>query len=259
MLKILLFFSILIYLMPGIANAQTWEIGGTVGASGYMGDFNPTNPLKFTDVALGGFVKRNFNGFVSAKVGYMHGNIQGDDSQSSSAQMRNRNLNFNTSLDEVSLIGELNFIRYIPEVGRNKFTPFIFAGIGGVGYDPKTQLNGTEYRLRPQVTEGPASAYSGRAFAIPYGAGIKYNFSGKWNLIVDLGYRNPNTPYLDDVYGVYPDPATLPSDLSRSLSDRSAVKNMPYTQRGNFRSTDTYMFAGFTVSYTFVPLNCPLF
>ena len=42
--------------------AQTWELGGNVGAAGYMGDLNPNNPLKRSGGALGGFVARNFDG-----------------------------------------------------------------------------------------------------------------------------------------------------------------------------------------------------
>lgn len=258
--RFVLLFFMLIFVCCYTANAQTWELGGTAGASGYIGDFNPTNPLKFTDVALGFFVKRNFNGFFSAKVNYTHGNIRGADSLSSNQQMRDRNLSFHSSLDEYSLTGELNFIKYIPEVGSNKFTPFIFAGIGLVKYEPMALYKGQEYELRSLMTEGQTKPYNNQTVAIPYGAGFKYNFSGKWNFIVDLGYRNLNTGYLDDVNSVYPNQSLLPSAASIALSDRSGEKSGVYTgsagsQRGNMRA-DSYMVLGFTISYTFVTQKC---
>lgn len=241
-------------------SAQTWEVGGTAGESGYIGDFNPNNPFKLTDPGMGFFVKRNFNTYLSLKVQYMYGIIRGDDSTSTNQQLFNRNLSFITSLSEISLIGEFNFMSYIPEVGTNKYTPFIFAGIGSTNFNPKAGYRGINYELAPLTTEGQAKPYNTQAWVIPYGAGLKFNFTGKWNFIVDLGYRYTNTGYLDDVYGAYADKSKLPSVLSQALSDRSAERTgtnigSTGTQRGNY-SHDTYMFLGFSISYTFVTQNC---
>lgn len=97
------------------SNAQSWEIGATTGASGYIGDFNPTNPLKFTDPEYGALLKRNFNQFFSLKLSITHATIRGADSLSSNAQLKARNLSFFSNLDEVSLTAELNFFKYMPK------------------------------------------------------------------------------------------------------------------------------------------------
>lgn len=245
------------------ANAQSWELGGTLGAAGYIGDFNPANPVKFSGIAGGAFVKRNFNGYLSAKISYMYGLVSGADSVSTNQQYVNRNLSFSSSLSELSLIGEFNFIKYIPEIGENRFTPFIFAGVATTAYNPKATYKGLEYELRPLTTEGQQTPYKGSTIAIPYGAGIKFNFSGKWNFIADLGYRSTFTPYLDDVAQAYANKAQL-NGVARALSDRSGEKTGVYlgtagTQRGNYRGNDTYMFLGFTLSYTFITQKCPAF
>lgn len=257
---ILTWVAALFILMPHV-NAQTWEVGGSAAAAGYIGDFNPANPLKFTDPAFGIFIKRNINQFLSFKVNYTHANISGADSTSSNQQLRDRNLSFSSTLGELSLVGELNFLPYMPQIGHNIFTPFIFVGIGNVKYNPVATYQGQEYDLRSLMTEGQKKAYSQNALAVPYGAGIKYNFSGAWNLIVDLGYRTTNTGYLDDVNGLYADKSSLPNALSRALSDRSGEINgnylgSPGSQRGNMRNSDTYMFLGFTISYTFLTSKC---
>jgi Domain of unknown function (DUF6089) len=241
--------------------AQTWELGGFAGGSAYMGDLNPNNPVKISGIALGGFIKRNFDGYWSAKLNYTFGQISGADNTSCSAQMRARNLSFSTSLNEVSVIGEFNFMRYIPEAGENRYTPFIYVGVGVVGYNPQANYQGHTYDLRPLMTEGESKPYPNTAIAFPYGVGFKYNFSGKWNFIADIGYRNPTTDYLDDVSGNYPDKNKLPSDLSRALSDRSGENTgvyigTPGSQRGDQRPRDTYMFVGFSISFTFVTSKC---
>jgi hypothetical protein len=239
--------------------AQTWEIGGSFGGAGYMGDLNENNPLKISGTSFGGFVQRNFDGYFSAKINYTYGTISAADSNSSSQQIRNRNLSFTTYLNEISVIGEFNFMKYIPEAGVNKFTPYIYLGAADVNYLPSALYNGGRYNLRLIETEGEKKPYPNTAFSIPYGAGVKYNIIGKWTLSADIGYRNPNTDYLDDVSGNYPPKTTNP--VFNALSDPSGIKTgvyigTPGTQRGGSNKSDTYFFLQFTVSYTFVTQKC---
>lgn len=252
---------VLLLLSSFTLRAQTWEVGGFAGGAGYMGDLNPNNPLKISGIALGAFVQRNFNGYLSAKLNYTFGDISASDANSSNPQFRERNLSFNTQLNELSVIGELNFFKYIPEAGQNRFTPFIYLGMGAVGYNPQAVYQGHTYDLRPLMTEGESKPYPSAALTIPYGAGIKYNFSGKWNFIASIGYRNPYTDYLDDVSGVYPDKSKLSSPLAQALSDRSGENTgvyigTPGSQRGDMRPHDTYMFVGVGISFTFVSSKC---
>ena len=252
---------IIFLLIAGGAHAQSWEVGGFAGGAGYMGDLNPNNPLKVSGVAAGGFLKRNFNGYLSAKLAYTYGTIAGADSTSSDPQRRARNLSFMTQLSEVSMVAEFNFMKYIPSVSQSVYTPFIYVGIGYAGYKPQANYNGQTYDLRPLETEGQSKPYSNNAISIPYGAGIKYNFGGAWNLIADIGYRNPNTDYLDDVSGLYPDKTKMTNPIAAALSDRSGEKTGVYlgttgTQRGDFRSRDTYWFVGISISYTFITQKC---
>jgi len=133
--------------------------------------------------------------------------------------------------------------------------------VGVVNYNPRAKYQGQTYDLRPLMTEGQSKPYPNVALTIPYGVGFKYNFSGKWNLGASIGYRNPRTDYLDDVSGVYPDKSKLPNDISRALSDRSGESTGTYigspgSQRGDLKPRDTYMFVGFTVSFTFVSSKC---
>jgi hypothetical protein len=248
-------------------SAQTWEVGGFAGSSGYMGDINPLKPYKFTDLALGGLVKRNIDGYWSFKLSATRGTIRSDDAKSSSAQQQQRNLNFYSALTEVSLQTEFNLFNYLPGIlpmaGGRRFSPFLFTGVGGVLFNPKTNLDGTVYELPKYVTESAdlSGAYKKYAVTIPYGAGVKYNIKGNWNLVGELGYRTAFTDYLDDVSGKYPELIALdPNDPKRDLSDPSNLQiGLPGTQRGDFRKKDTYMFAGFSLTYTFVSRKCPMF
>jgi hypothetical protein len=252
---------ILLIFVSFSSRAQTWELGASVGGAGYMGDLNPTNPAKFSGASLGGYVKRNFDGYLSARLNYTFGTIGGADSTSTNKQLQARNLSFTSHIKELALIGEFNFMEYIPDVSRNRYTPFIYLGVGVVGFNPQAIYDGHVYNLSPLRTEGETKPYPKRVLTVPFGAGFKYNFSGKWTIMADAGYRQPNTDYLDDVSGVYADPATLPNNLSRALADRSGEKNGVYTgtpgsQRGDGRTHDTYFFVQFTLAFTFVTEKC---
>lgn len=243
------------------AKAQTWEIGFMGGGAGYIGDLNPTNPVKFSGASAGGYIKRNFNGYLSLKANAAVGRIGADDRESDNAQLYNRNLSFYSRLDEISLIGELNFFKYIPDVSKSRFTPYIYAGIGMVHFNPRTVYQGDMYYLRPLTTEGQSRQYNNKVLTIPYGAGVKYNIAGKITLGADIGYRRPNTDYLDDVSGLYADRTLLNNNVSRALADRSGERTGVYTgvagtQRGDLRRYDQYFFMHLTVAFTFVTQRC---
>src|ERR1700754_3791930 len=89
--------------------AQTWEVGGALGGAGYIGDLNPNNPVKVSGAMGSLFVKRNFDGYLSARLNFTYGKISAADSTSGSQQFRDRNLSFKDPIKEISLIGEFNF------------------------------------------------------------------------------------------------------------------------------------------------------
>lgn len=251
---------ILLLLITYNVRAQTWELGGSLGAAGYMGDLNPTNPVKISGASFAGYVKRNFDGYFSVKLNYTFATVAAADSTSSNQQFRDRNLSFSSHIKELALIGEFNFMNYIPGVSHNRYTPYIFAGVGVLGFNPQTTYNGVVYDLQPLQTEGE-KPYARRVLTIPFGAGFKYNFTGSWTVMADAGYSQPSTDYLDDVSGVYPDPSKLPNNISRTLSDRSGERTgvyigTPGSQRGDGRSHDSYFFFQFTVAFTFITQKC---
>jgi len=257
--QIFLALSLLLFALS--LKAQTWEVGGFAGGAGYMGDLNQHNPAQLNNLAGGVYVQRNFNPYFSVKLNYVYGKIAGADSTSNTQQFRDRNLSFHTTLNELAFMAELNFMRYTPGADKDRFTPFIFLGAGGVNYIPQATYLGVDYDLRGLQTEQQAKPYPNNAIVVPYGAGVKYNFSGNWNIMVSAGYQYVRSVYIDDVSGSYPDRTKFTNPLAAALSDRSGERTGVYignpgTQRGDYRGHDTYLFVGFTLSFTFVTANC---
>jgi len=248
----------LVFISYGL-KAQTFEMGGGIGGAGYMGDLNMLNPLKVSGPSGSLFIKYNFDGYWSLKAAFTIGSISAADSTSSFAQLKERNLSFTTTLYEPSILVEFNFFNYVPQLGRNVWTPYMFAGFAAVAYYPTTVYDGVKYDLRGLHTEGEKKVYSTFARAIPYGAGLKYNFAGSFTLGAEIGYRNPNTDYLDDVSGYYV--FSGHNTLQQQLSDPSGEKTgiyigSPGVQRGSLNTTDTYFFTQITISFTFISTKC---
>ncbi len=231
----MLFVAVCMLLLFPKASAQDWEIGAFVGASGYMGDLNPENPFAYNDagVALSG--KYNLSATWGVRANLSYSRIHADDRHSSVAQRRLRGLNFSGHVAEAALLVDFNFFRFLPQRGRVSYTPYLFAGIGYIDYDsrwtnPEDEWDSYEH-----------SSLTGNNFplSIPFGAGFKYNLRGQWTIGVEVGYRQTFTDYLDAVSGMQP----------QNAGNR--------LEQGDGRPYDSYMTAGFTISYTIFKGGCP--
>ncbi|KIO76708.1 hypothetical protein TH53_13615 [Pedobacter lusitanus] len=260
--KKIIFSVVLSCIFAGTVKSQTTELGINAGAAGYIGDINPVNLFKPSGIAFGAYVKRNLDPYWAIGLHYNYGKIKGDDANSDDASLRTRNLNFSTSLNELSLQVDFNFLEYFSGGGVKNFSPYIFAGIGGVVFNPKAKYNGETYELRYYETEG--KKYKNYAFSIPYGVGMKYRIGERLGIFTQLGYRTAKTDYLDDVGDRYP-MVPVYGNNGTNLSDPSVPPDpgnpgrtnfAPGGQRGNFVKNDTYFFVHIGLSYTFTSDKC---
>jgi len=253
-------FSFLLFTL--IVNAQTWEPGLFIGGAGYQGDLDTRNLYKTSALAGGVSIQRNFNPYFAFKLAYTHGKIAAADSSSKAGQPE-RNLSFHSQLDELSLMGEFNFMKYMPgyDPYKYRFSPFVFLGVGLTSFNPQADYQGQTYDLRPLHTEGQTGDYTRSTLVIPYGGGIKYNFASSWNIALSAGYRYVRTDYLDDVSGTYANKALFTNSTALALSDRSGERTgvylgTPGSQRGDSQKNDTYFYIGFTLTFTILTSNC---
>jgi opacity protein-like surface antigen len=244
----LLFLFTVLLCSAMIAKAQNWEIGLGAGAAGYMGDLNKNNPLKFSGPAVGGFVKLNLDPYWSLGMNYNYGRIEGD----------NGNLKFYAPLHEVSALVDFNFFDFFAGGGRRRFSPFIYAGLGGLVFNAKRNVGNEVKYLRLYRTENQSLPYKNYAFSIPYGAGMKFKMSTNFTIFGQLGYRTAYTDYLDDVKGTYRR-ITDGNPERIFLSNPSGNPENIGMQRGDSRKRDTYMLTQIGVSYTFLCRHCDIF
>ncbi|MFT5383941.1 MAG: opacity protein-like surface antigen [Saprospiraceae bacterium] len=254
------FCLLFIMIIPFLLQAQYKEIGLIAGTSNYQGDLSPadlSNSLDRTHASFGAFGRYNMNNHVSVKLGITYGTISGDDVDNNYS----RNLSFKSDLLDVSITGEFNVLGYQPYALERVFSPYLFAGIGIVHFNPRTQYEGEWVELQPLGTEGQGSSaefgskYGLTQVVIPFGGGLKYAINDSWNLGLELGIRKTFTDYLDDVSNRYVDEDLLlqnNGELAVALANRSGEPIPAGRQRGNPDAKDWYIFTGFSVSYNFL-------
>lgn len=259
MKKLLLFLSL--FFLLSAASAQRVHIGVFGGLAAYNGDLTEKLfPKKVTNGALGITGNYELNDHIMLRAGITYAIVGGADRFSKDSVLRARNLAFETTLWEFSLLGEY----YLLNLYDTKYSPYVFAGISVFHFDPYAyDLNSQKIYLKPLSTEGQgilgysAKPYSLNQIAIPFGGGVKFAVTDNLRVGVEMGLRRTFTDYLDDVSTNYVDANDLLAAKGQLAVDMSYrgddVGSGPYpakgSQRGSAKAKDYYYFSGIHLTY----------
>jgi Domain of unknown function (DUF6089) len=259
---------------------HTGEFGFTLGGAHYFGDLNTRASFNRPKPAVGIFFRKQFGNYVSARLTGHFAQLGYSDIYSKNEYQRLRNLSFNTNIYEVALQGDFNFFKFIPEDPAHSFTPYVTLGVGVMSFDPYAYINGEKVFLRPLGTEGQTKGYLGRtpysttAIVIPFGVGLKYNLTERFNISFELTHRFTNTDYLDDVSTTYAGLNNFdfgPPDINGNptLSQAQLLQDRGYEisgkqntfiqgqQRGFSKQKDQYIIGEIGISFNLSSYRCP--
>ncbi|MBA3648050.1 MAG: hypothetical protein H0W62_05785 [Chitinophagales bacterium] len=291
-----LYFILFLLLSPA-AFAQRSSLGLSLGATSFFGDLGGANnygkPLyhDFNAPLLKPAATITYlfsaNSHIAFRGSFSFTQVSGNDNLLDSSVLFSpewfrwyRNLSFRSNIMEASVIAEVNILDYRPGAVRGeRWTPYIFAGIGVFHFNPQANYGGTWVDLQPLHTEGEGflkypdrKNYKLTQPVIPVGVGIKYNLSELWTFGFEIGTHVTFTDYIDDVSKTYisrqdfdaffadsPDASALAYALSvrSGEHDPEGVHGnitAPDQQRGNAGHNDQYVTAQITIAYVF-PLN----
>ena len=232
-------------------NFRQHEAGVFIGGAYYIGDLNPSAHFNLVQPAIGVFYRFTPNYRYAFRAGFNYGSILGDDSQSDNADQLQRNLNFKSTIYELNVLSEFNFLEYRISNDKYRFTTFLFLGLDVFKFNPRAQVGNQWINLAPLKTEGQSKSYKTVQASIPFGIGAKINVSKQVGIGLEWGPRRTFTDYLDDVSGTYPDFSKIKIANANTvlLSDRSKNGGSNVNeQRGNPRTKDWYIFFGVTLS-----------
>lgn len=239
-----------LFILPG-ASAQTLELGLFGGGSYYLGELNTAMHFVETQPAYGLVARFNLNERWAVRGSFSRGMVKSDDSRF--ASIPDQGLNFESTINDVSVVAEFNFWEYFTGSKRNYFTPYIFGGIGFFTFNPKS-YDGVA--LQPLGTEGQNENFDGRdpynkwGVSIPFGFGFKYSLSERFGMGIEWGMRKTFTDYIDDVSTSYylSSDNIDPNNTAQMLSDPSRT-HQPYMQRGDDSKWDWFNFFGISFTY----------
>lgn len=242
------------------------EVGIMGGVSNYYGDM--TQDYVVADeshFAYGGYLKYNFDHKMGIKFNIYSGTVSAADANSDRANLKARNLSFTSPVTEAAFTFEYNFFGYRPVEFKQRYSPYVYAGVAAFHFNPQAYYEGEWYDLQPLGTEGQGSEYFPfrekyrlYEFAIPFGVGFKWAMTERWNMGLEYGARWTFTDYLDDVSRTYVDRNLLIESNgidAYNLSNRSGeyLGGEPFDYgnndwRGDPTNTDWYMWLGVTFS-----------
>jgi hypothetical protein len=255
---------LIVYLLiASSVSAQRVHIGVFGGLSAYNGDLvDKYFPKKVTNGAIGVTVNYELRDQVMLRGGLTYTVVGAADRYSNKPDLVLRNLNFETSISEFSLVGEY----YLNNLYERRYSPYAFGGLAIFHFNPYTYNGDTRVYLKPLSTEGEGLAaypdrkpYSLTQLALPFGGGVKFAITNDLHIGLELGFRKLFTDYLDDVSSTYVDPNDLLAargQLAVDLSyrgDEVAGGNTSYPAKGAIRGSqkfkDWYYFFGLHLTY----------
>lgn len=241
---------------------QSREFGLVGGTAYYIGDINPYQHFGGDlNLAFGAMYRENLDKRWSVKGQILYGMVGASDAEAPDAWRQNRNLSFRNEIIEGAVTVELNYKDYQIGNSRDRFSPYLFAGIGFYSHKPQAEFRGRWYELQPLGTEGQGTTegddpYALSGICLPFGVGVKANLFSIVAVSLEWGMRKIYTDYLDDVSTAYVSPAVLAEEngeLSAILANRSetlpeGLDSYAGLQRGDPGRNDWYSFATLTIS-----------
>lgn len=217
MTRVVLMILSMITFLSGRLYAQSepeylMEIGGSVGLTSCLGDFN-NSPLKGNHPSVSIVGRYNLNPRQGFKMELGYRNIKGSSKNSNTyyPDYQNEMYNFSGSLTDLNLTYEYNFWPYGTGKeyrGAKRLTPFVFAGLG--------------------ATYGSTEHNSILTANIPLGLGIKYKAAQRININLDWTMHFSMSDKLD------------------GIKDPYLIKST-----GMFKNTDCYSTLMLSITYSF--------
>ncbi len=177
----------LVAVLPAVAQQYKYEIGPTLGMTGYLGDVSTSNVFKKPGFTIGGQFRYVHNTRWAFKANLNYAYISGESWTDETRFPDGANYDFKSNMIDLGLTAEFNFLNFGKGPAYKKLkpiSPYMVAGVGFVF----------------AMSDGNAAS-----FTIPIGAGVKYKFKDRLNLNFEFTMRKEFSDRIDglsDLYGI---------------------------------------------------------
>ncbi|NMM48017.1 outer membrane beta-barrel protein [Marinigracilibium pacificum] len=230
----------------GLRRDRPWQLSVGGGVSTYYGDMKEGRWMDDNlNISVGGMYKINNHLSLRSELTYFR--LSGNDLDSKNeTSIRQRYLHFRADNFELNFQALVYFFNNgISYYMRPTFNLYAFGGVGAFYSNPKSEIDGTWYALRPVKTEG--NSYSPIHGNFNGGFGVTVKLSYNLSLMAEAGWRITTTDYIDDVSTTYIDQSNFADPIDKLLADRRPAFGQTAWEeghiRGNPNENDGYMFA----------------
>jgi len=206
MKKIVLVFIAVFLTVSGFAQ-KTADIGIWGGTSSYWGDVKGVPPIQTFNPNFGAFFRYNFNKRVGLRFQFLTGKF------SAEGTVEDVPWAFEKNVQDVSLMAEINYLKYVLGNKKTPFTPYVLGGIGVMYFpyelisydalDPNypgnldvlAEINPDH----PNVRKGRIINESSITASVPFGLGIKFTIGRRLGFGAEYVMRKIFNDKLDDL------------------------------------------------------------
>lgn len=215
MKKIVLVFAAFTIAVSGFAQ-RTADIGVWGGTSTYFGDLKETNPLQPFSLNLGAYYRYNFNARVGLRAQFLTGTIE------ETGYIEDIPDTFSKGVQDLSLMVEINFLKYILGERSTPFSSYVLFG-AGVSYFNYKMDPGFIATFNPNHNKGSAIIDEPVVAAtLPFGFGFKYSLGSRLGIGIEYQVRKMFSDKLDDL----DDPLAFEGDIN---GDPTIIEEVTYT------------------------------
>ena len=171
-----------------VAQSYKYEVGPSLGMTGYLGEANGGDVFKHPSFTVGGIFRYNHNSRWAFKANLNYANIRGNSKDDLTQYPDGIDYDFNSSLIDAGFTAEFNFLNF----GRGPMykklkpiSPYMVAGVGFVF----------------AICDGHNQA----SFTVPFGIGVKYKHKDRLNMSFEFTMRKEFSDRIDglsDLFGI---------------------------------------------------------
>lgn len=183
-ITLLMLFAVL----PVGAQQYKYEIGPTLGMTGYLGEANSGNMFKRPSFTVGGIFRYVHNSRWAFKANLNYADIRGDSKNDETKYPDGITYDFSSSLIDLGLTAEFNFLNFGRGPAYKKLKPISPYMVAGVGF-----------------VFAICNGHNQASFTVPIGIGVKYKFKDRMNLAFEFTMRKEFSDRIDglsDLFGI---------------------------------------------------------
>ena len=213
MKKIGMVFIAVVQAVSGFSQKSA-DIGIWGGTSTYWGDLGSVPPMQTFNLNMGAYFRYNFNARDAMRTMFLTGSFSGE------GQIESVPFEFKKNAQDITLMMEINFLKYVLGEKKTPFTPYIMGGVG-VSYFPLQRDTIYDRPFVENQLNYPLNPESVVTASIPFGLGVKFSLGKRLGFGAEYQMRKLFSDKLDNLE----DPLSFKTEAGETVKYSTVYHN----------------------------------